>query len=89
MILHTSLNIWCWRGRFEKEMEVNPFGKQIEDAEGHRLELVEGPKANPPKRGQIKPFRQFANEWLVPICLSVVIVGMFIGAAALLFLVNR
>lgn len=68
---------------------MNPIGKHIEDAERNRLELVEPPKLNPLMRVQIKPFRQFASEWMVPIFLSVLIVGMFIGAAALLFLVNR
>lgn len=76
---------------FAKEMEVSPNGKhiQLEDPDGNRIELFEPSTLVPPSPQRMDSFRQFVNEWLAPILISLTILGLFLGAGALLLLVNK
>jgi len=76
---------------FAKEMEVNPYGKhiQLEDPDGNRIELFEPSASFVPLHQQVESRRKFVNEWLAPILISLTIVGLFLGAAVLLLLVNK
>jgi glyoxylase I family protein len=75
---------------FAKEMEVAPNGKhiQLEDPDGNRIELFEPSTLLFPMDPRIEYRLQFVGEWLAPILISLGIVGPFIGAVALLLLVN-
>jgi catechol 2,3-dioxygenase-like lactoylglutathione lyase family enzyme len=76
---------------FAKEMEVSPIGKhvQLEDADGNRIELFEPHTLLFPLHPRIESRRQFVNEWLVPILISLLIVGLFLGAGAFVLLVPK
>ena len=77
--------------RFAKEMEVSPLGKhvQLEDPDGNQIELFEPSTSLFPLDSRIESRRKFATEWLAPILISLTIVGLFLGAGALLLLVNK
>jgi hypothetical protein len=76
---------------FAKEMEVSPNGKhiQLEDPDGNRIELFEPSTLPFPMHPRIESRLQFVSEWLAPTLISLAIVGLFIGAGALLLLVNK
>jgi hypothetical protein len=76
--------------RFAKEMEMSPNGKhvQLEDPDGNRIELFESSALPLPEHPRIES-RKFVNEWLAPILISLTIVGLFLGAGALLLFVNH
>ena len=76
---------------FAKEMEVTPNGKQIqlEDPDGNRIKLFEPSALVFPLQPRIESRRQFANEWLVPILISLLIVGLFVGAGAFVLFVPK
>lgn len=76
---------------FAKEIEMSPNGKhvQIEDPDGNRIELFEPSTLLFPLHPRIESRRKFVKEWLAPILISLTIVGLFLGAAALLLFVNH
>jgi glyoxylase I family protein len=76
---------------FAKEMEMSPSGKhvQLEDPDGNRIELFEPSTSLFPLHPRIESRRKFVNEWLAPILISLTIVGLFLGAGALLLFVNH
>lgn len=77
---------------FAKEMEVSLNGKhiQLEDPDGNPIELFEPSTSHcllpPPIESR---FQLRMTEWLAPILLSLMIVGLFFGAGAFLLFVNH
>ena len=76
---------------FVKEMEVSPIGKhvQLEDPDGNRIELFEPSTLLSTSDSQIVSRRQSFREWLVAILLSLMILGLFLGAMAFMLFVNK
>jgi glyoxylase I family protein len=76
---------------FAKEMEVSPNGKhiQFEDPDGNRIELFEPSTLLSTLDSQIVSHRQSFNEWMIAILLSLLILGLFLGAMAVLLFVNK
>lgn len=76
---------------FAKEIEVSPNGKhiQLQDPDGNRIELFEPSTALFPLDPRIVSRRQSFNEWLVAILLSLMILGLFLGAMAFMLFVNK
>ena len=76
---------------FAKEMEVSPIGKhvQLEDPDGNRIELFEPSTLLSTSDSQIVSRRQSFMEWLVAILLSLMILGLFLGAMAFMLFVNK
>ncbi len=70
---------------------MSPNGKhiQLEDPDGNRIELSEPSALLFPLARQIESRGQLVNEWLAPILISLTIVGLFLGAGALLLFVNH
>jgi glyoxylase I family protein len=77
---------------FAKEMEVSSHGKhiQLEDPDGNPIELFEPSTSHCPLPPPIESrLRLRMTEWLAPILLSLMIVGLFFGAGAFLLFVNH
>jgi glyoxylase I family protein len=76
---------------FAKEMEMSPNGKhvQLEDPDGNRIELFEPSALLSTSDSQIVSRRQSFMEWLVAILLSLMILGLFLGAMAFMLFVNK
>jgi len=76
---------------FAKEMEVSPNGQhiQLEDPDGNQIELFEPSAELFSLDSRIVSRRHLFDEWLVAILLSLMILGGFLGAMAIMLFVNK